>query len=110
MGYVLQVDGKLPAFGNNILVNRNRLTVQTMLITGFDTPRGIALDIANNRYYVCNFNSNTVRIMNYTTNEQIALITGFVSPTGIALDIANNRYYVCNYSGGTVRIDNYIYD
>ena len=107
MGYVLQVGGKLPAYGNNILTNRNVVTVATNNVLGFSSSYGIALDIANNRYYVCNSGSNTVRVMNYTTNSEIAVVSGFSSPRFIALDIANNRYYVTSYSNNSVRIMNY---
>jgi len=93
---------------NNIFGVKNTYTNVFNTITGFSGPHGIALDIANNRYYVCNYTSNTVRIMDYTTNAQIALITGFSGPYGIDLDIANNRYYVCNNTSNTVFIVSYV--
>jgi DNA-binding beta-propeller fold protein YncE len=73
---------------------------QIALITGFATPRGVALDVANNRYYVSG--GASVRIMDYTTNTQIVSISA--DGSGIALDMPKNQYYLTNQTGNTVQI------
>ena len=52
MGYILKIGTNIPTIGGNVLINRNQLSLQSIGISGFNSPVGIALDIANNRYYV----------------------------------------------------------
>ena len=111
MGYILKIGDNLPTIGNNILANNN--TVISVALTynpsgSFNSPNGIALDVANNRYYVTNNNASTVSIIDYTTNTLISVVSTasglFNNPNAIALDIANNRYYVANNNNSTVSI------
>ena len=106
MGYILKIGEAVVKIGNNILANINTLTSSIIDVT-FDRPAGVALDIANDRYYICESDTNSVRIMKYSDNTEIATVSGFSSPRGIALDIANNRYYVCNLNADSVRIMKY---
>ena len=64
-----------------------------------------ALDAANNRLYVTNYNNGTVAQVNNvggTPTVVPAYAAGFTTPFGVALDAANNRRYVANVGNNTV--------
>ena len=107
MAYLIKHNNGVQRIGNNVFNVKDKSTSAIYTVdqpTPFSSPAGIALDIANDRYYVVNYNSSSVRIMQYSTNTQLALITGFSGPYGIALDVANDRYYVCNYNSNNISI------
>jgi len=63
MGYIRRADGNVLRIDNRIIAVRSVESTQIALIAGFSNPVGIALDVANNRYYVTNYGSGTVQIM-----------------------------------------------
>ena len=108
MSHLIKSDTKIWKVGSKIFKSIDTITtIEESVISGFDIPTGIALDVSNDRYYVCNWAHGTVRIMKYSDNTQIALVTGFNRAAGIALDVSNDRYYVSNYGTNTVRIMKY---
>ena len=57
-------------------------------------PFGIAYNPKNNNIYVTNYGSNTVSIINPTTNSVIDTIPTGTNPAGIAYNPSNNHIYV----------------
>jgi len=106
MSHLIKNGTSLLRQGSNIFGVKDTITLTSTAISGFTGPVAIALDTANNKYFVYNWSGGVVRILNLTTNAEIASVTGFgTSYGGIALDVANDRYYVS--SGSTVRIMKY---
>ena len=96
----------LSKYNSNTVEIRN-LTTDALIgsaLTGFENPAGIALDIANDRYYVACVGSNLVRVMQYSTHTQITTITGISACSGLVLDVHNDRIYVSGYGEGSVKV------
>jgi YVTN family beta-propeller protein len=54
----------------------------------------------NNYLYVANYASNTVSVIDPSTNIIVATVTGFSYPTGVAFNPSNGDIYVANQGGG----------
>jgi YVTN family beta-propeller protein len=77
---------------------------QLPITVGFN-PTGIAYDNATERMYVANSFSNTVSVIDTTTNTVIGLPIPVGSfPESIAYDPVNERMYVANFNSGTVSV------
>ncbi len=70
--------------------------------TQMDTPRGLALDVANGEFYVANFN-DSVTVYPRTASGNAApsrtlvgAATGLSAPRGLVVDNANNELIVAN--------------
>ncbi len=86
---------------NNTLLNGNVPNVRN----GLD-PIGLVFDSANGYIYVSNDGSNTVSVINGTTNTVIDNITVGTYPSGVAYDSANGYIYVSILNSSTVSVIN----
>ena len=76
-------------------------------ITVGKRPTGLAIDITkgSNKLYVANHNSNSISVIDTTSNKVINNIASFGdSPVGIAIDSLSNRLYVSNIASNTVSV------
>jgi YVTN family beta-propeller protein len=74
-------------------------------ISGFNDPRGIAVDSLNNLIYVANSGgAGSVSIVNGDTNSIIGTISPVGSANGIAYDPLNNRLYVTKWGFNQVAV------
>ncbi|WPN52902.1 YncE family protein [Pseudomonas sp. P9_2] len=75
-------------------------------LTGLATPRGVAFHPVKPLAYVTEFASNTVRIIDTTTEELVGSIPGFNQPTGLACSEDGRYLFVCNFGNNTVAVVN----
>ena len=75
--------------------------------TGFFSPAGIAYNSDNGNLYVTNRGSDTLTVINGTTNELVDGISlNAIAPSGIVYNAANNYIYVTNMGSNTVSVIN----
>ena len=68
------------------------------------TPKSIAMDVANNSIYVANYKSNSVSVINGSTNLVTKTITSIGDlPEAIAVNSKTNKIYVLNQGDGGVQ-------
>jgi YVTN family beta-propeller protein len=67
-------------------------------------PFGIAHNPTNNNMYVSNADSNTVSVINSTTNSVIDTIPTGSTPIGIAYNPNNGHIYVNNAGSNTTYV------
>ena len=110
--------------GNSILVFNNASTANGNIapnrtisgaLTTFNRPSDIFGDTTNNRFYVANYNENSILIFdnadiatgNIAPNRAISgALTTLNGPMGIFVDTTNNRLYVANYTGNFILVFN----
>ena len=73
-------------------------------LTGLATPRGVAFHPVKPLAYVTEYASNTVRIIDTTTEELVGSIPGFNQPTGLACSEDGRYLFVCNFGNNTVAV------
>jgi len=86
---------------NNTLVNGNFVNTYNAL-----GPGGIAYDPSNGYIYVTDSGSDTVSVINGTTNKVIAIIPVGKEPWGVAYDPSNGYIYVTDVDSSTVSVIN----
>ena len=69
-------------------------------------PTGLAVNEKTNLVYVANSDSDTVSVINGTTNKVASKIQVGNVPTGIVVDENNNMVYVTNYDNDNVYVIN----
>jgi YVTN family beta-propeller protein len=75
--------------------------------TSFFSPAGIAYNSDNGNLYVTNRGSDTISVINGTTNTLVDEISvNSVAPSGIIYNAANNYIYVTNMGSNTVSVIN----
>jgi YVTN family beta-propeller protein len=75
--------------------------------TGFFSPAGIAYNSDNGNLYVTNRGSDTLSVINGTTNALVDEISvNAIAPSGIVYNAANNYIYVTNMGSNTVSVIN----
>ncbi len=77
------------------------------VIKTIDVGRGansIAFNPANNDIYVTNQGSNTVSIIDSSSNAVVGTVSVGASPRGIAFNPSNNDMYVVNFVSRTVSV------
>jgi YVTN family beta-propeller protein len=75
--------------------------------TGFFSPAGIAYNSDNGNLYVTNRGSDTLSVINGTTDELVDEISlNAIAPSGIVYNAANNYIYVTNMGSNTVSVIN----
>jgi YVTN family beta-propeller protein len=67
-------------------------------------PIGVAVNPSTNKIYVANELSNTISIIDGSTDKVDATIKVGVSPYGIGVNPLNNRIYISNRDSGTVSV------
>jgi YVTN family beta-propeller protein len=75
--------------------------------TNFFSPAGVAYNSDNNNLYVTNRGSDTLSVINGTTNalvDEVSLDT--IAPSSIIYNAANNYIYVTNMGSNTVSVIN----
>ena len=70
------------------------------------SPYGVAINPSTNTIYVANFDSNTVSVINGTTNTVTATILVGTYPFAIAINPSTNTIYVANGRSNTVSVIN----
>ena len=84
---------------NNTLIDGNFVNTLNGL-----RPSGAAFDSFNGFVYVTNSGSDSVSVINGTTNKVIANISVGSNPHGAVFDSSNGFVYVTNFYSGTVSI------
>ena len=75
--------------------------------SGFFSPAGIAYNSDNGNLYVANRGSDTVSVINGSTNSLVNEITlDTIAPSGIIYNAANNYIYVTNAGSNNVTVIN----
>jgi len=67
-------------------------------------PEGIGFNADNGNMYVTSLNSNTVSVIDSTTNTVIATIPVGRQPWGVAFDPVNGNMYVTNMADNNVSV------
>src|SRR3972149_294179 len=67
-------------------------------------PEAVGVNSSTNRIYVANFSSNTVSVIDGTTNAVVSTITVGSRPWGVGVNSSTNRISVSNYYNGTVSV------
>jgi YVTN family beta-propeller protein len=94
----------------NVVVNNITLATEQDGGTGgtsFFSPAGVAYNSDNNNLYVTNRGSDTLSVINGTTNalvDEVSLDT--IAPSSIIYNAANNYIYVTNMGSNTVSVIN----
>ena len=65
---------------------------------------GSGCNTVTNRVYVTNYGSNTLSVIDGSTNNIISTINVGGAPQGVAVDLSTNRIYVTNGGSGTVSV------
>jgi YVTN family beta-propeller protein len=68
------------------------------------SPWSIAFNPSNNYLYVTNADSDTVSIIDGSSNTVVDTLAGFSAPRGIAFNPSNNYLYVTNAGSNSVSI------
>jgi len=68
------------------------------------SPFDVAVNQATNTVYVTSPDSNTVSVINATTNKVVDTITVGITPVEIAVNLNTNLVYVANGNSGTISI------
>ncbi|QSO51241.1 InlB B-repeat-containing protein [Alicyclobacillus curvatus] len=76
----------------------------TSTVTVGNAPEGLGVDAANGDVYVANQGSNTVSVIDGSTNTVTSTITVGSHPFDVAYDAANGDMYVANELSGTVSV------
>nr|WP_253805622.1 YncE family protein [Mycobacterium tuberculosis] len=81
----------------------------TNTVTGSITigngPSGVAVSPVTGLVFVTNFDSNTVSVIDPTTNTVTGSpITVGTAPTGVAVNPVTGEVYVTNFAGDTVSV------
>ena len=71
-----------------------------------NTPDGVAYDAANGNVYVSNYVSQSVSVIDGSTDTVTATITVGQYPMGVAVDPVNGDVYVANYGANMVSVIN----
>jgi YVTN family beta-propeller protein len=75
--------------------------------TSFFSPAGIAYNSDNGHLYVTNRGSDSISVINGTTNTLVDEISvNSIAPSGITYNAANNYIYVTNMGSNTVSVIN----
>jgi YVTN family beta-propeller protein len=77
-------------------------TLLTSVATG-SNPIALAVNAATNKIYVVNQNSNSVTVIDGTTNNTATVAVG-ASPDAIAVNATTNKIYVANTNASTVTV------
>jgi YVTN family beta-propeller protein len=73
---------------------------------GGQNPDGVGVDSATNLIYVANEFSNTVSVVDGSSNNVVAMVNVGVDPKGVDVNSITNRIYVGNSGSGTVSVIN----
>jgi YVTN family beta-propeller protein len=85
---------------------QNGLVTDTMPLPAGSAPFGIAFNPNNGNMYTTNFNSDSVSVINPSTNTVISTIPVGSAPFGIAFNPNNGNMYVTNAGNNTVSVIN----
>jgi YVTN family beta-propeller protein len=80
------------------------LVTQTLPLPAGSAPFGIAFNPNNGNMYMTNFNSDSVSVINPSTNTVISTIPVGSAPFGIAFNPNNGNMYVTNAGGKTISV------
>ncbi len=80
--------------------------MDTINLSLFHFPEGVAFDSTNGYVYVTNYYSNNISIINGATNTVIKNIGVGSSPAGATFDSTNGYVYVTNYYSNDISIIN----
>jgi YVTN family beta-propeller protein len=69
-----------------------------------DTPQGVAINPRTNTVYISNTRSNSISVIDGTSDKVVKTIDIDYSPFGMAFNPNTNKLYVANTEGGTVSV------
>ena len=95
-----------PGYAGTIVWVINISSYGVTKIHGFSRPSGIVIHPSAPKGYVTNSGSNTVSVINTTTDLISATLTVGNVPTGVAITPDGSKLYVTNYEDGTVSVVN----
>jgi YVTN family beta-propeller protein len=97
-----------PPFSVSYQVTENNpqhgLVTDTVPLPAGSAPFGIAFNPNNGNMYMTNFNSDSVSVVNPSTNTVISTIPVGSAPFGIAFNPNNGNMYVTNAGGKTISV------
>ena len=92
---------------NAVVANVTAISSEEGGGSGFFSPAGIAYNSDNGNLYVANRGSDTVSVINGSTNSLIDVISmDAIAPSGIVYNPANNYIYVTNAGSNRVSVIN----
>ena len=97
-----------PYFGQWTWLSSNMINAGSVsnTITVGSNPIGISFNPSGTLAYVTNFGSDTVNVINPSTNTVINTITVGSDPDGVSFNPSGTLAYVTNYVSGTVNVIN----
>jgi YVTN family beta-propeller protein len=96
MVYVVENDGN-PSFGNSVgVINGSNQLVATIAVG--TSPTSVVVNPVTNLIYVANSGSNSVSVIDGSSNSVTATVTSpeMLSPIGLAVNPATNQVFVAN--------------
>jgi streptogramin lyase len=81
-----------PITADNVIQQYSPATQQTsILISGLNNPKGVAVDGSGN-LYVADSGNNAIESFN-ASRQMTTLVTGVLNPSGVAVDLQGNVYF-----------------
>jgi len=96
MAYVVENDGN-PSFGNSVgVINGSNQLVATIAVG--TSPTSVVVNPVTNKIYVANSGSNSVSVIDGSSNTVTATVTSpeMLSPVGLAVNPVTNQVFVAN--------------
>ena len=90
----------------NKVVDLNTTTTTLDVIKVGSSPSALAINPAGTRLYVSNGGSNTVSVVDLTTNKEITKVTVGLQPSGLAVSPDGTRLYALNKFGDKLTVIN----
>jgi len=75
-------------------------------VTVGSKPQGVAVNPSTNTIYVANLNSNSLSVINGSTNTLADTVSVGTNPYAVAVNPSTNTVYVTNSSGNSVSVIN----
>ena len=91
---------------SNTVVDLNTTTTTVDVIKVGSGPSALAINPTGTRLYVSNGSSNTVSVVDLTTNKEISKVTVGLQPSGLAVSPDGTRLYALNKSGDKLTVIN----
>jgi len=91
---------------SNTVVDLNTTTTTVDVIKVGSGPSALAINPTGTRLYVSNGSSNTVSVVDLTTNKEITKVTVGLQPSGLAVSPDGTRLYALNKSGDKLTVIN----
>ena len=91
---------------SDTVLDLNTTTTTVDVIKVGSGPSALAINPTGTRLYVSNGSSNTVSVVDLTTNKEITKVTVGLQPSGLAVSPDGTRLYALNKSGDKLTVIN----